>query len=151
MPQQSVAPVAVPQLAVLSLSLSCTQEIILPLRSPAPQIYYSSPSPLSQQDGSGAIRRKEKSKERCRCLPGRFICSVPSFTATPHCSGRKVTSRQEGAGLLRRLADDTLHPSFGVLWLYLQYDGKLCESPLSMNDNNSRVSCEASSLEEDKE
>lgn len=128
LPQLSVAPAAVLRLAVLPLSLSCTQEIILPLRSPAPQIYYSSPSPLSQQDGSGATRRKGKSKERCRCLPAAFICSVASFTATPHCSSHRMTSRQGGVGLLRRLAGGILHQSIGVLWLHFQYDGEHCES-----------------------
>lgn len=89
-PQQAPAPAL--QLSVLSLSLSCTQEIILPLCSPAPQIYYSSPSPSSQQDGSEVTQEKEKRGKRGRCLPRHFKCCrrrlcVCLYNTASHCSG----------------------------------------------------------------
>lgn len=86
LPQQGLPPAPALQLSVLSLSLSC-KEIILPLCGPAPQIYYSSPSPSSRQDGSGVTQEKEKRGKRGRCLPSHFTCckdaSVCVFTTLP--------------------------------------------------------------------
>lgn len=77
-------PAAVLQLATLSLSLSCTQEIILPLCSPAPQIYYSSSSPSSQQDRNRAAEGKDEGAQRGRCLPSLFICCKDASVSLHH-------------------------------------------------------------------
>lgn len=77
----SVSPAAVLQLSVLCVSLSCTQEIILPLCSAAPQIYYSSPSPLSQQDGT---RRKEERRETGRCVSHAASIFQAVVASTPN-------------------------------------------------------------------
>lgn len=126
--QPSVAPAALLQLSVLSLSLSCTQEIILPHRSPAPQIYYSSPSALSQQDGTGATQRKVKREEKDAGVSQGVSYAAMSaciFTTMPRRSGTQNDKSVGGAGLQCRLTDDASHPSLGVLWLHFQYHRKL--------------------------
>lgn len=75
---------AVLRLTTLSLSLSCTQEIILPLCSPAPQIYYSSSSPSSQQDRNSAAEGKDEGGQRGRCLPSLFICCKDAAVSLHH-------------------------------------------------------------------